>query len=246
MAKAENTDSYHQAKEEPELVLLTIPEQIAVRLARDIFEGRFDVNEKLSEPKLAVRFGVSRGPIRDAIQILEHNAFVRCRPRRSAQVNSTSRYEVEQLFDVRALLLGLVARYAARNASSEDVAGIAEAIAGLEWQCREKPGDVGGFFSENGRIWRHVHSAARARRVSTISSYVVGSAIWQLVFREKLDSLIGDLPGLEMINTWKRFASAVKNRDEESAEVEGRNIIHITWSMIATVFPQDAPDQDWL
>ncbi|MEE3099062.1 MAG: GntR family transcriptional regulator, partial [Pseudomonadota bacterium] len=85
---------------------LTLPEQIAVSLARDIVNGRFAGGEKLSEAKLAERFHVSRGPIRDAIELLERNMFVYSRPRRSARVASMTRYAIRQVFDMRALLSG--------------------------------------------------------------------------------------------------------------------------------------------
>ena len=50
-----------------ENMVLTIRDQIAEQLRSDIIAGDLAPNEKLNEPSLANRFGVSRGPIRDVL-----------------------------------------------------------------------------------------------------------------------------------------------------------------------------------
>ncbi len=50
--------------------LLSTRDQITERLREDVFTGRMAAGEKVTEAKLAERFGVSRGPIREAVSLL--------------------------------------------------------------------------------------------------------------------------------------------------------------------------------
>lgn len=50
--------------------VLSTREQITDRLREDVFSGRLPPGERVSEAALAERFGVSRGPIREALSLL--------------------------------------------------------------------------------------------------------------------------------------------------------------------------------
>ena len=62
----------------------TLPDQVAEELGAEIVSGRRKAGERLVELDLARDFGVSRGPIREAIRILERRRLVELRPRRGA------------------------------------------------------------------------------------------------------------------------------------------------------------------
>ena len=51
-------------------------EQITDRLREDVFAGRLPAGERVSEASLAGRFGVSRGPIREALSLLTSEGLV--------------------------------------------------------------------------------------------------------------------------------------------------------------------------
>ena len=222
----------------PNLTLLTIPEQIAAQLAREIVDGLFQVDEKLSEEKLASRFGVSRGPIRDAIALLERNAFVRSKPRLSARVNAITHDDAQQLFEVRARLFGLQASYAARRATPPDVDLMREAVAALERHHKENPSDVGGFFTSSTRVWIIVDRVARARRISSVTANVAGSAIWHLAFRDRLHTAVNTLPGRTFLAHWKKMIDAIAEGDELGADQAAQNVVGTTWQMIEKAFAE--------
>jgi len=56
---------------------LTVPEQIAAQIGDRIIAGAIPPGERIIEQPLAAQFNVSRGPIRDAIRILEREGLVR-------------------------------------------------------------------------------------------------------------------------------------------------------------------------
>jgi DNA-binding GntR family transcriptional regulator len=97
----------------------TLPLQIAERIAGGIMDETFRPGERLKEVGLAQSFGVSRATVREALRILEKRSLVSIVPQRGAQVTTLSRKELEDLFEIRAVLLGLVSRRVAQSCTPE-------------------------------------------------------------------------------------------------------------------------------
>lgn len=101
----------YQPLEQPEPLRL----QVHNTLEQLIVDGRLKPGQRLIETELAARLGVSRGPIREALQMLAREGWVELRPRQGAYVAKPSLNEIVDYFDVRALLEVEVARLAARS-----------------------------------------------------------------------------------------------------------------------------------
>ncbi|MEO0342419.1 MAG: GntR family transcriptional regulator [Pseudomonadota bacterium] len=82
--------------------------------------GVYGPGDRLVESELAERFGVSRTPIREALQRLETQAML-VRDGRSLMVASLDHNQLSDLYAVRAELEGLAAQLAAKHASPEEV-----------------------------------------------------------------------------------------------------------------------------
>ena len=89
-------------------------------LVEAISAGEFEPGQRLSEADLARRFGISRGPLREALQRLEGRLVTR-RARVGVHVIELSAEAIRELFMIREALEGLAARLAAENAGKSDI-----------------------------------------------------------------------------------------------------------------------------
>lgn len=88
--------------------------QVHETLEQLIVNGHFEPGARLVETDLAERLGVSRGPIREALQMLAREGWVELRPHQGTYVAKPTFDELMDYFDVRALLEIETARLAAR------------------------------------------------------------------------------------------------------------------------------------
>lgn len=86
---------------------LSLAEQIAARLSERIVSGSYAPGQRIMEQALADEFQVSRGPVREALRLLEKDGLVTILARRGALVTKLSIDEVREIFDIRAMLNGL-------------------------------------------------------------------------------------------------------------------------------------------
>lgn len=95
---------------------------VCEELRRLVITGELAPGSRLVEDRLAERLGVSRNPVREALQTLASEGFVEFLPRRGAVVAEITAEQAEELFDVRMALESLAARLAARQADAAAVA----------------------------------------------------------------------------------------------------------------------------
>jgi DNA-binding GntR family transcriptional regulator len=87
----------------------TLRELAQDEIKRDILSARFRPGDRLNEVQLASRYGISRGPIREALRALEGQGLLRFFSNRGAVVTSLSEAEIREIFDMRFALERLAA-----------------------------------------------------------------------------------------------------------------------------------------
>lgn len=83
-------------------------------IERMILTGGFAAGARINENGLAARFGVSRGPVREACRALAELGLVELIPNRGVFIRRIELCEAEELYDVRSGLFGLAARLLTR------------------------------------------------------------------------------------------------------------------------------------
>jgi DNA-binding GntR family transcriptional regulator len=123
-----------------------------------IENGAYRPGDRLVESELAERFGVSRTPVREALQRLETQSML-ARDGRSLIVASLDHNQLAELYVVRAELEGLAARLAARHATPEE----ARVLRGMVEEDRAHLGDPDAMARANKRFHRQIHLASHNR-----------------------------------------------------------------------------------
>jgi len=84
-----------------------------------ILSGRFNPGKRLTEEHLAKEMGVSRTPVREGLHKLESEGLIKALETRGFIVSKDSREEVEELFDMRAILEGYGLRVISEKVSED-------------------------------------------------------------------------------------------------------------------------------
>lgn len=99
----------------------TLSEQVFRNIQAAIVKGEITPGSKISEPELARTYGISRGPLREAIHRLEGQRLLVRIPHVGARVVSLSYSELIELYEIRESLEGLACRLAAERMTPEAV-----------------------------------------------------------------------------------------------------------------------------
>src|SRR5262245_46790992 len=101
------------------------------RLREAIVGGRLQPNERLVEADLIPMLHASRTAVRTALVRLVQEGLVEHEPHRGAKVRLVDEQEAAGILESRMVLEGLAARYAAQNATEEQVAELREIQSGM-------------------------------------------------------------------------------------------------------------------
>lgn len=96
-----------------------LPLVIADELKHLIYTGEIEPGERINEAALALRMGISRGPIREAIRILAGLGIVTSVVNKGVFVRKITVREMLEIYELRALVFGFAAQRAAENITDE-------------------------------------------------------------------------------------------------------------------------------
>lgn len=193
--------------------------------------GAYKPGDRLVESDLADRFGVSRTPIREALQRLETQSLLE-RDGRSLIVASLGHNQMSELYAVRRELEGLAARLAARHANEEEVLVLHDMVLSDDALVN----DPVALARANRRFHKQVHLASHNR-------YLVQQL--DLVHRTMAlmatTSLAAEGRGEIAQSEHKEIVSAIKARDEDRAEKALKDHISVAFT---TRLKQDAGQRE--
>jgi phosphonate utilization transcriptional regulator len=99
----------------------SLPALVQVEIEQLILRGELAIGEHVNESDLALRFGTSRGPIREALRALEESRLVRSEKNRGVFVREISVAEADEIYDVREVLDQLIGQRVAERATPEQI-----------------------------------------------------------------------------------------------------------------------------
>ncbi len=125
----------HRALGEP-LPFRTLPEQIAAKIRQAILGGQLPPGARLVESQIAQRVRTSRGPVRDALALLERDGLVIKLPNRGACVLDFSERTLREAASLRALLEEFAVCQAVRRLTAGDLQELESLVRGMEAAAR--------------------------------------------------------------------------------------------------------------
>ena len=131
-------------------------DMIAETLEAEIVEGTLPPGARLDEPSLARRFGVSRTPVRAALQRLSSSGLIELRPR-ATQVLKPSPVALFEMFETMAELEASCARLAAERADTAVLDRLADAVADCQAAITR---DVSAYYDANLEFHRALYAAS--------------------------------------------------------------------------------------
>jgi phosphonate utilization transcriptional regulator len=96
----------------------SLPALVQIEIEQLILRGELGIGQRINESELAVRFGTSRGPIREALRALEESRLVRSEKNRGVFVREISVAEADEIYDIREALDQLIGQRVAERATA--------------------------------------------------------------------------------------------------------------------------------
>jgi DNA-binding GntR family transcriptional regulator len=148
------------------LVPPALYEQVAERLCVRIYAHELPPGGWIDEQALALEYGISRTPLREALKVLAAEGLVVLKPRRGCYVTQLSEQDIDEVFPVMAMLEGRVAELAAHRATSADFARLAAIHEELEKHAAANSADR--FFEANQRFHTALQEIAGNRYLAQL------------------------------------------------------------------------------
>jgi DNA-binding GntR family transcriptional regulator len=184
-------------------------------LRNAISDGRIAGGERVREEEVARNLGVSRTPVREALQRLQQRGLL-VGPPRGLVVAQLGHAQVLELYAMREILEGSAARFAARHASTEEIGNLYQ----LQEQLKAAARDATLHETLNRRFHEAIYQAAHNRYLTqTLESLLDSFAL--------LRSTTFRLPHRRRNSDEerRRIIEAIERRDSEVAEREAREHI---------------------
>ena len=121
--------------------------EVAERLREAIFAHELAPGSWIDEQALAIQYGISRTPMREAIKVLAAEGLITMKMRRGAYVTEVSKSDLNQIFTVLALLEGQACRETAQKATDRQLETLDSIHLKLERAAADR--DVELFFDIN-------------------------------------------------------------------------------------------------
>ncbi|MCL6414604.1 GntR family transcriptional regulator [Aestuariirhabdus sp. Z084] len=193
----------------------TIADRVFESIQTAIVKGDIPPGSKISEPELARTYGISRGPLREAIRRLEGRKLLVRIPHVGARVVSLSAEELLEIYHVRESLEGLACRQAADKMTQEEIEGLQTLLTLHEQQIEEEEGRA--YYQKEGDLDFHYRIIQGSKNQTLIQ--ILGGELYHLVRMYRYQfSASGNRPK-RAFSEHQQIINAIADRDGELAEL---------------------------
>ena len=181
-----------------------------------VLDGRLDENSRLTEEFLSTQLGISKSPIREALNRLEAEGLIRIEPRKGAYLRRPSSQEVKDLYDLREALETYVMRTA--RLTPELLAELQKSL--KRQRAFIKANSRAHYIKEDVQFHAELAQATENAHLCAVLENVQNQ-IW-LSHRNSYDLSSAKAPGFH-----ESIVEALEGNDRERAEAEMRDHIRM-------------------
>jgi DNA-binding GntR family transcriptional regulator len=213
----------------------TLADVAAHRLAQSIVTGELAQGQKLNEAELAERFGMGRGPLREALRQLEGMRLVKRIPNAGARVVVLDRKTLSDLYAVRETLEGLACRLAAAQMSDDEIAQLSTLLDKHEEQIKKQGGKV--YSQSEGDLDFHYQIVRGSRNQMLMD--LLGGEQYQLLRMCRFRTSRNAQRTKPALNQHRQIVDALVHRDGELAEMLMLRHIQGAWDSISEMIDKE-------
>ncbi len=214
----------------------SLVETLVQRLETAIIQGDLMPGAKLSEQGLAKQFGVSRGPLREAIRRLEGRKLIMRTPNIGARVVALAQKDLHEILALREVLEGLACRLAAEAMSDEEIADLERL---LDTHSRQEDLRKGKSYYQDPRNLDFHFRIAKACGNERLRHLVCGELYDLLrVYRYQSSAIHGRAQ--QSYDEHRAIVAALAARDPDLAEAKMRHHIRNSRANLACEQEQEA------
>lgn len=197
----------------------------------DIIGGQLAQGTKIVESDLALKYGISRGPLREAIHRLEQIKLIVRIPHAGSRVVTLDTKMMEDIYTARESLEGMAARLAARLMPDKEIAALSTLLDQHETSISETEGKA--YFQREGDIDFHFRIAVASQNQWILEN--LNGELYQLIRMCRHQS--GQYPSRAQtaLDQHRQIAAAIERRDEELAEILMRRHISGAWEIVKQI-----------
>jgi len=197
----------------------------------DIIDGELAQGTKIVESDLALKYGISRGPLREAIHRLEQIKLIVRIPHAGSRVVTLDARMMQDIYEAREALEGMAARLAARLMPDSEIDSLSALLDQHEAAISETEGKA--YFQREGDIDFHYRIAVASQNQWILEN--LNGELYQLIRMCRRQS--GQIPSRAQtaLGQHRQIAAAIEQRDEELAELLMRRHISGAWKIVRKI-----------
>ncbi len=214
----------------------TLSEQVFNDLKEAIIKGYLAQGSKITEDEIAKQYGISRGPLREAIRRLEGLRLLIRKPHAGTRVVTLTHTMMEEIYTVREALEGMSARLAATRMTDDEVDELRQLLEKHESTINQSQGKE--YFQREGDLDFHFRIAQASNNQWLMD--LLSSELYQLLRMCRHRSSQTPERPLRALQEHKQITEAIANRDPELAELLMRRHISGAWEIVKNILDQES------
>jgi len=227
-------DSLNTSPPEDGIEAPTLAQRTFDSIKADIISGEIAQGSKIVESDLAEHYGISRGPLREAIHRLEQMKLVVRIPHAGSRVVMLDLKMMQDIYLARESLEGMAARLAARLMPAPEIEALTALLDRHEAEISETESKA--YFQSEGDIDFHYRIAVASQNQWILEN--LNGELYQLIRMCRHRSGRRPERAQLALAQHRQIAAAIAARDEELAEILMRRHISGAWEIVKTILEE--------